>query len=166
MDWEQLMQEHGASLLLYARQWCNSHADAEEAVQDGFVRFWRAWQDGRIKVKEPTGLLYLHVKRSALDRLRGNKRRTARHDKAADILYEEQPWFESTLDRDERRAALEQAMQTLPSEQREVLVMKIWGELTFREIGETLAIPQDTAASRYRYALKALGRNLQHREEL
>ena len=52
------------------------------------------------------------------------------------------------------------ALRTLPREQREIVALKIWGGQTFREIGVTLDIPQNTAASRYRYALKALGQAL------
>jgi RNA polymerase sigma-70 factor (ECF subfamily) len=37
--------------------------------------------------------------------------------------------------------------------------MKIWNELTFTEIGSVLGISQNTAASRYRYALGALRKN-------
>ena len=51
------------------------------------------------------------------------------------------------------------AIDLLPREQREVLVMKIWNELTFAEIGEALEISQNTAASRYRYALASLKKN-------
>jgi len=52
------------------------------------------------------------------------------------------------------------AIDRLPDEQREVLVMKIWNELTFAEIASALGISQNTAASRYRYALAALKKNL------
>jgi len=41
-----------------------------------------------------------------------------------------------------------------------VLVMKIWDELTFAEIGQALGISPNTAASRYRYALAALKKDL------
>jgi RNA polymerase sigma-70 factor (ECF subfamily) len=52
-------------------------------------------------------------------------------------------------------------MDGLPRDQREVLVMKIWNELTFAEIGSALGISQNTAASRYRYALAGLKKTLQ-----
>ena len=61
---------------------------------------------------------------------------------------------------DERRAAVEAALRRLPEAQREVLVLKVWGELSFPQIAATLDIPTNTAASRYRYALARL------REEL
>ena len=51
--------------------------------------------------------------------------------------------------------------QPEPHEQREGLVMKIWSELTFAEIATALGISNNTAASRYRYALSALKKNLQ-----
>ena len=60
----------------------------------------------------------------------------------------------------ERAHAIEIALGCLPAEQREVLVLKIWGELTFEEIARQLGVPPNTAASRYRYALAALRREL------
>jgi RNA polymerase sigma-70 factor (ECF subfamily) len=51
-------------------------------------------------------------------------------------------------------------MKKLPDYYREILTLKIWGELTFEQIAETLDIPMNTAASRYRYALQQLRRHL------
>ena len=42
--------------------------------------------------------------------------------------------------------------------------MKIWNELTFAEIADVLGISQNTAASRYRYALAALKKSFVHHE--
>ena len=61
--------------------------------------------------------------------------------------------------------ALAVAMERLPHEQREVLVMKIWNELTFAEIGEALEISQNTAASRYRYGLENLKKALRPNDQ-
>jgi RNA polymerase sigma-70 factor (ECF subfamily) len=49
----------------------------------------------------------------------------------------------------------------LPPKQREVIAMKIDGELTFAEIGAVLGVSANTAASRYRYALEKLRRSLE-----
>ena len=67
-----------------------------------------------------------------------------------------EPMFEIPLEGDERRQAIEAALRQLPAEQRDVLTLKIWGELTFEQIGAQLEISPNTAASRYRYALTAL----------
>ena len=69
-----------------------------------------------------------------------------------------EPQFELA---NETQFALAAAVENLPHDQREVLVMKIWNELTFAEIATALAISQNTAASRYRYALAALKKTLQ-----
>ena len=49
-----------------------------------------------------------------------------------------------------------EALAELPVEQAEVVVLKIWHELTFAEIGQILDISPNTAASRYRYGLEKL----------
>lgn len=152
-DWTKLFDEHGPALLLYARQWARSRADAEEAVQDGFVRFWRS----KYRHEEnPVPLIFTAVKRSAIDHARSRTRRVNRERRAHDEQSDKVALFKSNLDADERREQLETVMSRLPEEQREVLVMKIWGDLKFREIAQSLGIPQNTAASRYRYALGAL----------
>ncbi len=56
----------------------------------------------------------------------------------------------------EDTAQLEKAIMTLPEEQREVFVLKAFERLTFREIAAVMGISENTAASRYRYALEKL----------
>ena len=68
-------------------------------------------------------------------------------------LYES---FQSSIEQDERQKSILKAVDRLPSEQKEVLTLKIWGELTFDEIGRTLDLSLNTVASRYRYALQKL----------
>ena len=48
------------------------------------------------------------------------------------------------------------ALARLPRDQREAIVLKIWHEHTFEEIGELLGISPNTAAGRYRYGLQKL----------
>ena len=56
----------------------------------------------------------------------------------------------------EADADLARAVQSLPANLREVVLLKVWGGQTFRQIADTLDIPPGTAASRYRYALEHL----------
>jgi len=153
MDWSQLLDRHGPSLLLYARQWTTCHADAEEAVQNGFLRFWRTRCSGNVP---EVPLLFTAVKRAAQDLQRAGSRRAARETKAAEMLYEPDSMFSRNGHAPDRARLIEEALRTLPEEQREVVVLKLWGELTFKEIAAALEIPANTAASRYRYALEAL----------
>jgi RNA polymerase sigma factor (sigma-70 family) len=146
----QWLDEHGPALLLFARQWTPCIADAEDAVQEAFVRFWRS----RHRVADPAAYLYACVKHCAVEFHRTRARRSRREEATA--RGEAEALFAGSLEQDERRIAVETALVNLPEKQREVLVMRIWGGLTFPQIAEALAIPAETAASRYRYALAKL----------
>ncbi len=153
-DWKICFTSLAPGLLLFARQWVRSKADAEDIVQEAFVRFWR-----RNHNIDNRALLYATVRSIALDRIRRDSRRARREAEA--VSESEQvvePQFELA---NETQFALAAAVDRLPYEQREVLIMKIWNELTFAEIATALSISQNTAASRYRYALAALKKTLQ-----
>ncbi|MEO6244842.1 MAG: sigma-70 family RNA polymerase sigma factor [Opitutaceae bacterium] len=158
-SWTTWFQCYGPKLLLCARQWTHSFADAEDVVQEAFVRFWR---HQRGLPGDPMALLVTSVRRAALDRARREGRRTAREERA--MAEAPTAIFDVPFDGDERRVAIEEALQRIPSEQREVLVLKIWGELTFEQIACELELSPNTAASRYRYALAALRQELSSAE--
>jgi RNA polymerase sigma-70 factor, ECF subfamily len=149
-DWARWLNRHGPALVLFARAWVPTRADAEDVVQEAFVRFWRA----RRRAADPTAYLFACVKRSALDWVRARGRRDRRE--AAAARPEGEPLFDGPLEQAERQAAVTAALDALPDAQREVLVMKVWGGLTFPQIAAALGIPADTAASRFRYALGKL----------
>jgi RNA polymerase sigma-70 factor, ECF subfamily len=156
-SWSQWFDRYGPRLLLCARQWTRSAADAEDVVQEAFIRFWK---HQRGLGGEPLALLLTSVRRAAFDLARRESRRTVREERTQDPAADSAALFASTLEDDDRRREIETALYSLPPEQREVLVLKIWGELTFEEIAGQLEIPANTAASRYRYALTALRKEL------
>ena len=152
-NWKTCFCQLAPGLVLFARQWARSPADAEDIVQEAFVRFWRTQRDISNR-----GLLYATVRSIALDFLRRDNRRTRRESTAMeDVDQTSQPVFEVE---DESQRELVAALDGLPREQREVLTLKIWNDLTFAEIASALEISQNTAASRYRYALAALKKNI------
>ena len=151
-DWKVCFAQLGPGLVLFARQFVRTSADAEDIVQDAFVRFWRKQHS-----IENRALLYATVRSVALDLLRRDARRARREANASlEMEHTTAPQFDFD---DGSQRALAAAIDLLPAEQREVLVMKIWNELTFADIGSVLGISQNTAASRYRYALAALKKN-------
>jgi RNA polymerase sigma-70 factor (ECF subfamily) len=155
-DWKSWFQRHGPKLLLCARQWTRTAADAEDVVQEAFVRFWRSQ---RHLPGDPIALLLTSIRRAAFDLARRQDRRTAREESAG----AEREASDSALffpEPDERSALLQDALALLPAEQREVLALKIWGELTFEQIAAQLEISPHTAASRYRYALTNLRKEM------
>src|SRR5205814_7281250 len=72
-DWKVCFSELAPGLVLFARQWVRSPADAEDVVQDAFVRFWRR----NLSIKN-RALLYAAVRSAALDLIRRDSRQSRR----------------------------------------------------------------------------------------
>ena len=62
---------------------------------------------------------------------------------------------------DDNRAFIRRAISRLPKKQAEVVVLKVWENLTFSEVADVLDESPNTIASRYRYALQKLTEVLQ-----
>ncbi len=161
--WREWLEENGPRLLLFARQQSRSHEDAKDIFQDALVKLIGKVQSGEFVGGQQawTPYLYTAIRRLAIDLSRKDDRRRRREDNVTADAETEQyeafhPWFESETSDDETRSQLESRLKELPEKFSEVIVMKVWGERTFAEIGETLGISQNTAASRYRYGLEAL----------
>src|SRR2546423_6768745 len=130
-NWKICFCQLAPGLVLFARQWARSPADAEDIVQEAFVRFWRKQHDVSNR-----GLLYATVRSIALDFIRRDSRRARRESVAmADVDQAVAPAFEI---KDESQHQLVAALVLLPRQQREVLAMKIWNELTFAAIASAL----------------------------
>jgi RNA polymerase sigma-70 factor, ECF subfamily len=163
-SWKPWFAKHGSRLLMFARQQTRTETDAEDVLQDAMVRLWKSdmielSEEGS---RDPSlAAAFTHIRRAAIDQARKNIRRANREDRAMEMdEYSDIVWFDNTLEQDERASQIEAALKTLPEYYREVISLKIWGDLTFEEIAETLDIPMNTAASRYRYALEKLRRTL------
>ncbi len=152
--WHRCYRELAPKLLLFARQWMPSQADAEDVVQAAFVRFWKKHPTAE---REHYPLLYAAVRTIALDTLRGNDRRIRRENAPeAEVPRDGDPCFDLAMEQAELAVAVDHSLRQLPGEQREVVVLKLWGDLTFQEIADMLGAPLNTVAARYRYALDKL----------
>lgn len=165
--WREWLEEHGPKLLLFARQQTRSHEDAKDVFQDALVKLVEKVRSGEFVGGQEFWQPYLYtaIRRLAIDLSRRDDRRKRREDNVSADAESEQydvfhSWFESESSDDETRSQLEEKLKELPAKFSEVILLKIWGERTFAEIGETLGISQNTAASRYRYGLEALKRSL------
>lgn len=167
ISWSTWLKEHGSKLLLFARQQTRSLADAEDVLQDSLIKLAKKVSEGVFDGGQEAWLPYLYtaIRRCAIDLGRKSDRRGKREEK---VEMERQfetggqvdPWFSSAAADDEAKEYIEAALKELPTKFSEVIVMKVWGGRTFAEIGEALEISQNTAASRYRYGLAALRKQL------
>ncbi len=148
-DWGDWLARYAAALLLFARQQVYCEADAQDLVQDAIVESWR----NRPSDGPPprAGLVFAIIRRRAVDLARRNTRRA--HRETAAQLETPEIWFDCDVEDRERARLLHEAMKRLPEIYRDVVSLKVWGGLTFDEIGVALEIPANTASSRYRYGL-------------
>jgi RNA polymerase sigma-70 factor (ECF subfamily) len=138
----------------------NQH-DAEDCVQTALVRVAR--EPGLLaSVACPWAYLLRMVRNEAL--LIGRRmRQRPMTGNLSDLVTIRRV---DELELEETHRQVWSALRALPPEQAEVVVLKIWEEMTFAQIGQILDTSPNTAASRYQYALTKLMRRLSpaHRE--
>jgi RNA polymerase sigma-70 factor, ECF subfamily len=162
-EWEKCFAELSPRLVLYARQLTSCMADAEDVVQNAFVRWWRRFPEGN---REHVPLLFAAVRTIALDLRRGTMRRNRREGESYLAEEAREPgYFDTTAEQKDLARLVARSLEGLPEEQREVVTMHLWGGLTFAEIAEAMGASINTVAARYRYALKALQRKLEPMRE-
>ena len=150
-QWERWLDEHASKFLLFARQKARSESDAQDLMQESIVEAARRHSGS---APPPLGLVFATIHRRAIDFGRREDRRSARELASAEFSTIE--WFDTSVEDRERAKLIQDAMIKLPEIYREVVTLKVWGGLTFAEIAESLRIPANTAASRYRYGLEQL----------
>ncbi|MBL9155536.1 MAG: sigma-70 family RNA polymerase sigma factor [Verrucomicrobiales bacterium] len=159
--WSEWLGEYGPRLMLFARQQTRCEADAEDVLQSALIKTWKSHGDR--PTDDLLGLVFTNIRRCAIDAARMQDRRTDREQRAVEEMGPPVAWFEMPDD-DETRA-LQVALASLPEKFRDVITLKLWGDLTFAQIAETLDIPANTAASRYRYGLEQLRSHLARERE-
>src|SRR3954453_16555268 len=144
-----LLDEHGPALALYAAQWTNA---ADDCVQEALVELARQPR----QPEHVVAWLYRVVKNRALNEARGNRRRRQRE---TDVTTDRVATSRCFADDDDEANAAVEALTQLDDNERELVVMRIWGRLTFEDIGAAMNVSTATAHRQYERALTKL-RNL------
>jgi RNA polymerase sigma-70 factor (ECF subfamily) len=145
-NWHSWLDANVPRYLLFARSQTRSEADAHDLLQEVLVEIWR-----REPCRLPDqALVFQTIRRRAIDLGRRTDSRERREQAVP-------PWWElpargNSLD----DAELEQAVRALPAHLSEVVLLKVWSELTFRQIAGVLGLPPGTVASRYKSAIEHL----------
>lgn len=144
-----LYDQHGPALVAYACSFVTDAAAAEDVVHQVFLRLLSA----EIAMPDvPVAYVYRAVRNAALNARRSGQR-DARLDPNSSIFKHRDGNREAAL-------ALQSALEELPDEQRQVVVMRVWSGMTLEEVAEASGAPLNTVASRYRYALDKLRERL------
>jgi len=146
LDWcNRLYEAKAPELILYGRALGLSHGEAEDVLQETFLALLQRSE----RPLQPDHYCVRSFRNRALNHRRSLWRRLTRE-------LESQRWFERPAAEDSAERLAMRCLTELPVEQREVIVLKIWHDYTFEEIGELLAISPNTAAGRYRYGLQKM----------
>lgn len=154
----ELYTRHAPMLLALARRVLGTLEDAEEVLQEVFLQVWN--QAGRYDVSRssvPTWLVLITRSRS-IDRLRNRQvvdRTLAAAHQEAGSLHTSPEGGASVL-REERRARLYRELESLPTEQHQVLELAFYRGMTQSEIAESTGIPLGTVKTRTLLAMKKL----------
>jgi len=144
-----LYEQHGRVLLAYACSFVQDRSTAEDVLHQVFLKLMR----GRTTIPDAS-LAYLcrAVRNAALNYRRNHSREVE--------LGPEGRWLESPAGMEDTAIVLQSALRHLPEEQREIIILHIWGQMNFGEAAAALGISPNTAASRYRYGLAKLREQL------
>lgn len=151
---EVLYRQHGAALVLFAAAMAGERNRAQDVVQQVFLRLIETGSIGRAEDKK--AYLFACVRNAVLNEKKFGGRQTQ--------LDEDAAWFSPPHRDYAGEQNLRRALGALSPDQREVVILHVWGELTFAQIGDLLGVSSNTAASRYRYALGKLRESMLTKE--
>src|SRR5262245_27689301 len=156
---EALVVPHLDAAHRLARWLCRSPGDADDVVQEAFMRAYRAFDT--LRGPDARAWLLAIVRNCHLSALEQRRRRaceplTEEHETQPAAAAAPPPDPESaSIARDERRT-LARLIGSLPEEQREVLLLRELEDMSYREIAAVTAVPIGTVMSRLARARAAL----------
>ncbi len=142
-------------LIRFAAAITRNQHDAEDAVQSALVRV-TMHPELLILPQSPWAYLLQMVRNESLVVIRKRKKNTPLGS-IIDLLTKRSV---DHLEREDTYRLIWKELRKLPTDQCEVIVLRIWEGLTFQEIAEILEVSTPTVASRYRYGLDKLARRL------
>lgn len=141
-------------LLTLAMALLNDASTAEDVVHDVFVSFAKSSEDFKLRGSLKSYLSTCVVNR-VRDRIRTNRRKPTSLD-GLDLTSSDSDKPEHSVIFSEESLRLNQAIRQLPDEQREVIVLRLKGEMKFKEIAKLQGVSANTIQGRYRYGLNKL----------
>jgi RNA polymerase sigma-70 factor, ECF subfamily len=151
---EALVQRYERPVLAIARRFARDVDDAEDLAQRAFINAAErahGWRGGSFK-----SWLFRIITNLSKNYLRD----TARFDRSEEAQEWEAPAVEPTaharMEAQEQRGQVREAIARLPKRQREVLLLRVDGDLPFAEVAETLGITEVNAKVNFHHAVQKL----------
>ncbi len=158
-DWQAVVEQHTALVWQTSYRLLGNHEDADDCLQETFLAALQLAR--RQAVQNWPGLLAHLSTRRALDRLRGRMRHAARHENPADLstIASDEVGPQQQAQAAELGDRLRSALAELPAQQADVVCLRCFSELSYREIARELDL-NTAAVGRLLYRARAQLRKL------
>jgi RNA polymerase sigma-70 factor, ECF subfamily len=156
-DWAGFYLANRRTLTVYALSLTGDDAAAQDLIQDVLMSMVRQ----RRRLDNPRAYVMRCLRNLAYDRRRAGKLPAGDGRAAAEVARSDLSFLdEREVERDESRRQVRAALAALPDDRREVVVLRIYAELTFAEIAETLNRPLGTVTSLYARGIDELRKRM------
>ena len=158
MNIEEILDSIGDKLYNYLTITLGSPLDAEDVLQEVFCRLVR--YKVRLKfIRNPSAYIFRVARNEAVSFLKRRKKNLRSHHSVEGLCRVIQENLTGSDPMVLNQTA--EALAKIPADQREVIVLKFFEELTFREISDVCNVSIGTATSRYRYGMEKLRKLLE-----
>jgi RNA polymerase sigma factor (sigma-70 family) len=159
-DFEKLFLPHLDAAYNLARLLTRNAHDAEDVVQESYLRAWRAFSSFRGEASRPW--LLTIVRNASFTWLRDNRSRADHTEYYEELHVSGGVTPEAESLGHERAQAVERCVQELPADFREAIVLREMEELSYQEIAQIMGVPRGTVMSRLSRARARLAECLRH----
>lgn len=147
-----LVEKYDEKLYWIIRHIVGTHEDADDALQNTFIKAWSKLDDFRGEANIGTWLHRIAVN-EALNLIRKEKRYAGTDIDASDISN---AFADEYFDGDEAEQMLREAMETLPEAQRAVFALKYYEDKQYKEISQILGTSEGGLKANYHHAVEKI----------
>ena len=155
---DRIVAIHRLAVYRVARRILGSHEEADEAAQETFVRAYRSLSGFRGESRLRTWLIRIALNVSRT--IGASRERTASLEEAADAIDAGES-AEAAAGRQEAGAAVRRAVAGLPPRQREVVLLKVFSDLTYEEVAAVMGLTAGAVKAHFHQAVSNLRRRME-----
>ena len=149
-----IVDQYSQSLYWKIRSIVLTHEDADDVLQNTFLKAWKSLPTFQGKAKLSTWLYRIAINES-LDFLRHQKT-VALSSADADLSVANRLLADDYFDGDKSQAVLQEAIATLPDVQRTVFTLRYYDEMKYSEISEILGTSEGSLKASYHIAVQKI----------
>ena len=163
---DEVVSHYEAALLRYASRLLSNENSAQDVVQNALIKLFKRWEDKMEPSPALSSWLYRVVHNEAVDLVRKESRRWELHKRqAAERPISSGPNRGCGLHISGRAELAAAALQVLPERDRQVVILKVYEEMSYREISEITGLSSGNVGYILHHAMKRLAAELKRLEQ-